>query len=193
MDCFSAQLGPSPSNINSANEQKRRRHPYQSPSWGVSQGDLGAFCSRSGGRKRCHANSRGRHGRNPRNKLIAQVFFDIGMIERYGGGIHRILDQCKLAGLPVPTFEHAQGGFRIAFESKNLGGVNGGVNGGLYEEANDLLALIEATPGINTKQLVSLTCKSQRSIERWLQRLREAGKIEFRGASKKGGYWVHRS
>ena len=31
------------------------------------------------------------HPSRPRNKLIAQVFFDLGLIERYGGGIQRIL------------------------------------------------------------------------------------------------------
>ena len=31
------------------------------------------------------------HASRPRNKLIAQVFFDLGLIERYGGGIQRIL------------------------------------------------------------------------------------------------------
>ena len=55
------------------------------------------------------------HTSRPRNKLIAQVFFDLGLIERYGGGIQRILTSCASAGLPPPELENFQGGFRIIF------------------------------------------------------------------------------
>jgi ATP-dependent DNA helicase RecG len=57
------------------------------------------------------------HASRPRNKLVAQIFFDMGLIERYGGGIQRILDDCNASGLPAPVFENAQGGFRITFKA----------------------------------------------------------------------------
>lgn len=56
------------------------------------------------------------HASRPRNKLIAQVFFDLGLIERYGGGIQRILAACVSAGLPPPELENFQGGFRMVFK-----------------------------------------------------------------------------
>ena len=56
------------------------------------------------------------HASHPRNKLIAQVFFDLGLIERYGGGIQRILAACENAGLPLPELENFQGGFRMMFK-----------------------------------------------------------------------------
>lgn len=56
------------------------------------------------------------HASRPRNKLIAQVFFDLGLIERYGGGIQRILAACESAGLPPPELENFQGGFRMVFK-----------------------------------------------------------------------------
>lgn len=39
----------------------------------------------------------------------------MGLIERYGSGIHRILEACQDAGLPNPVFENFSGGFRIKF------------------------------------------------------------------------------
>ena len=55
------------------------------------------------------------HTSKPRNKLIAQIFYDLGLIERYGSGIHRILEACQETGIPAPLFENLSGGFRIKF------------------------------------------------------------------------------
>lgn len=54
------------------------------------------------------------HNSVPRNKLIAQVFFDIGLIERWGTGIERMIKVCREQGLPNPKFEEYQG-FRVIF------------------------------------------------------------------------------
>jgi ATP-dependent DNA helicase RecG len=55
------------------------------------------------------------HSSKPRNKLVAQVFYDLNLIERYGSGIQRILASCQDAALPIPLFENFSGGFRIKF------------------------------------------------------------------------------
>jgi ATP-dependent DNA helicase RecG len=55
------------------------------------------------------------HASKPRNKLIAQVFYDLEIIERYGSGIQRMLDACRAAQIPEPTFEESTGGFLITF------------------------------------------------------------------------------
>jgi len=54
------------------------------------------------------------HNSIPRNRLIAQVFFDIGLIEKWGTGIERMVKACKTQGLPEPRFEEYQG-FRVIF------------------------------------------------------------------------------
>ena len=40
------------------------------------------------------------HPSIPRNRLIAEMFFYIGWIERWGRGIQKMLDECAAAGLP---------------------------------------------------------------------------------------------
>lgn len=55
------------------------------------------------------------HSSKPRNKLIAQIFYDIELIERYGSGIQRIISACEKAGLPTPVFEEKFGGFLVVF------------------------------------------------------------------------------
>ena len=61
------------------------------------------------------------HASKPRNKLIAQVFYDIGLIERYGSGIDRILEACQNAGLSQPVLENFSGGFRVKFAHQDEG------------------------------------------------------------------------
>ncbi len=55
------------------------------------------------------------HSSKPRNRLIAQVFYDMGMIEQYGSGIERVIEACVLSGLPDPEFENFSGGFQVVF------------------------------------------------------------------------------
>lgn len=62
------------------------------------------------------------HASKPRNKLIAQVFYDLEIIERYGSGIQRMLDACRAAGIPEPTFTESSGGFLITFRKAAVKG-----------------------------------------------------------------------
>ena len=55
------------------------------------------------------------HSSKPRNKLIAQIFYDVELIEMYGSGIQRIIDACNKSGLPTPVFEERFGGFLVVF------------------------------------------------------------------------------
>ncbi|UOG92006.1 MAG: hypothetical protein L3K52_17730 [Candidatus Thiothrix sulfatifontis] len=59
----------------------------------------------------------------------------------------------------------------------------------------DLLRIVDTPdllfcPGLNTSELVRLSDKAQRTVERWLKQLKAEQKIEFRGASKTGGYYA---
>ncbi len=60
----------------------------------------------------------------------------------------------------------------------------------LSEGAAQVLQLLHASPGSRVPDLAKTAKKSRPSIERYLRELRNAGKIEFRGAPKNGGYFV---
>lgn len=84
-------------------------------------------------------------------------------------------------GLPEPEFEATQGGMAVTvFASVNVG-VNVGVNG--------LLPYIQSHPGQRAGDIATAFKLTQRTIERWLKQLKEDGLIEFRGATKTGGYY----
>ncbi len=50
-----------------------------------------------------------------RNKLIAQVFYDMGYIERYGSGTTRIMGICSEEGFPEPEFRESGMWFGVVF------------------------------------------------------------------------------
>ncbi|MCD6461921.1 MAG: transcriptional regulator, partial [Thermoplasmata archaeon] len=56
-----------------------------------------------------------RHNSVPRNHQIAMLFYDTALIERYGSGIERILDECKRLNFPEPEFNEYQNGFQVIF------------------------------------------------------------------------------
>ncbi len=65
-----------------------------------------------------------------RNKLIALMFKECGLIEKYGSGIGRIKKFCKAHNIIEPKFEEMQKGFQVTLykatitEKKSSGGVN---------------------------------------------------------------------
>lgn len=72
-------------------------------------------------------------------------------------------------------------------------GVNVGVNVGVNELEERILLLIDQKPGINVNGIAGfITDKSKRTIERHLGKLKEAGKVEFRGSDKTGGYFIRK-
>lgn len=56
-----------------------------------------------------------RHPSFPRNELIAETFFKAGLIEKWGYGTVKIIDECVKAGLPDPVFEQDAGGMQVTF------------------------------------------------------------------------------
>ncbi len=136
-----------------------------------------------------------------RNKLVAEGFYLINAIEKYGSGFIRIRQ--ALQDYPDIEFEikeHA-GGVMATFAQKQpeliqaqpSGGVNGGVSGGVSGETLSLLQLIHSHPGLKAAELAIQMNKPKRTIERWLQQLKDSNKIEFRGAPKTGGYFPKQS
>ena len=130
----------------------------------------------------------GRMASNPRNKQIAAIFKEAGIIEKYGSGIKRVLQVMADLGSSEPIFEILGDNFKVTlFSIREIkgGGVTGGVTGGV----SDLFDFIRANPGLKTKDIKAAMDLPQRTMERWLRELREQHKIKFQGAPKTGGYY----
>ncbi len=112
------------------------------------------------------------------------MFKEAGVIEKYGSGIKRIKQACVKYGLKKTVFEEFSNGFSVVlFKEQFVEGVNVGVN--------DIYKFIKENKSVNARQISNkYTQISQRTIERWLKQLKEENKIEYRGSSKTGGYFI---
>lgn len=138
-----------------------------------------------------------------RNKLIAEAFYLTGDIEKYGSGFLRI--RKVLADYPSMTIEckEISGGLMVTIgyvkqkistvkprKSQLNEGVNEGASEGVSEGVNRLLKLIKDNPGRRKPYFASSMNVPAKTIERWLKHVRESQKVEFRGATKTGGYYI---
>ena len=131
-----------------------------------------------------------------RNKLIAEAFYLTGNIEKYGSGFIRI--RKAMQDYPEIDFEIKEfaGGVMVMFvqrEGVSEGvseGVIEGVIEGVSEEVSQLLFIISKQPGLRTPVMADMLQTSPKNIERWLKQLKDTQRIEYRGASKTGGYYI---
>lgn len=153
----------------------------------------------------------------PVNPDIAHMVFLRGYIEKIGRGTIKIMDACKAAGIKEPKWTTTKTSVNLAFPlNVKLGGATDGAHDGAFDDSlNSKLggaidgAIDGATKATKSKLSVLLqaivndegkripdykeTTKlgSDRTMERYVEQLREAGFIEFKGsAAQTGGYFL---
>lgn len=130
------------------------------------------------------------HPSMPRNKLIAQIFYDIGLIERYGSGIHRMIDACKKMKVPEPEFQEKFGGFMITFRKdiyseKYLNELD------LNERQIKAVLYLKANSNISLRIFKALVPDvSEKTLYRDLVGLVEKGIFKYRGETKNRVYFI---
>jgi ATP-dependent DNA helicase RecG len=132
-----------------------------------------------------------------RNKQIAAIFKELKLIEKYGSGVRRVIETCVAYGLPEPVFEATQGGMAVTVfkqvEQKTFKKTSEAVNEGVNEGVSGLLVLITDQSGLRSAALAKMLGTSPKNVERWLKQLKDQDLIEFRGATKTGGYYSKKS
>ena len=149
----------------------------------------------------------GNYSSKTRNKLIAKAFKEVGLIERYGSGIRRIIDICSNYGVKQPVFEEVFNGFRaVLFKEKTdvtkdvTKDVNDTVNDTVKDTVKNtvkvaisknqktILELIKARNNITAEELVDIVGINLRNIRLNISKLKAKGMIQRIGPDK-GGYW----
>jgi len=127
----------------------------------------------------------------PRNRQIAKIVKEMGLIEKYGTGIKRVRRMFLDYGLHEPCFETIPGGFAVTIFSIAAGtskNVNDPVNDPVNDRQKIIIKLIENDKFI-TKELIAEKCQvSLETIKRDIRKLKKL-KLIKRVGSDKVGYW----
>ena len=144
-----------------------------------------------------------------RNKGIANIFSQMGLVEALGSGIKRILNAAEECGLPKPRFQEFDNIFRVELfrnlfpmmeESRDIGETsekhrkNIGEVSGIEQqiELNDtqkkIIKLLLEDNQLSAIKLADRIGIASRNIESNIKKLKELG-ILIRHGSPKNGYW----
>lgn len=139
---------------------------------------------------------------HPKNPTIANFFKQLGWVEELGSGVRKMYKYCPIyASGAIPDIEEGDV-FKLTIRYDDgvktedggiIGGVNtedGGVIGGVKNIDSLILNTIKANEGLSAFEISKIVDKSQRTTERYLNKLKKTGLIEFRGAPKNGGYYI---
>nr|WP_305908267.1 ATP-binding protein [Methylomarinum sp. Ch1-1]MDP4521086.1 ATP-binding protein [Methylomarinum sp. Ch1-1] len=130
-----------------------------------------------------------------RNKLIAMMFKECGLIEKYGSGISRIKKLCADQGLKEPIFEEKHKGFKVTLYKKTTQETTQEPTQETTQETvrklstqDQMLALIEQNSKITRVELAAQIGVSENAIKQQIAKLKKAGRLHRIGSTK-GGYW----
>ena len=133
-----------------------------------------------------------------RNKAIANIFSQMGLVEAWGSGIKRILNAAKEYGLPEPKFQEFDNMFRVELfrnslpmtsENKHIGETS--EKHGIVElnsTQQEIVKLLLENNQLSAAKLAEKIGVASRNIESNIKKLKEFG-ILVRHGSPKNGYW----
>ncbi|MFH1619521.1 MAG: RNA-binding domain-containing protein [bacterium] len=148
---------------------------------------------------------RGEYTSAPRNVQVADMFKEAGVIERYGSGIGRIVNEFKAYGLAAPEFREVGESFVVTVSKARLPCHTPNLNQKKVGEkvpekvtvkvpekvtANQagILSEVTANPRITAKELANIVGISERKVKENISKLKVKALIKRVGPDK-GGHW----
>ena len=125
-----------------------------------------------------------------RNKVIARIFREMGIIEEWGQGITRMRAAMSDWGLPEPVFVELGHFFKVVL--RNAAGPKVRHPGMPDADEEKLLAVAKAEGRITTKTGTRVTGRKRPAVSRKLARLERMGLLRWIGASRNDptGYYA---
>lgn len=118
----------------------------------------------------------------------------LGMVNKYNRGIAKANKELEKNGNPKAQFDvNKLTEFRVTIVANGKSGTMILEKAKLYDiqsQDDSVFAVVADSPGIKKDQIFLLVQTSIRSVQRTLERLAKANKIEYRGSKQKGGWFV---
>lgn len=136
----------------------------------------------------------GNYSSKTRNKLIARAFKEVGLIEKYGSGIRRVLNICEEYGVKQPKFEEVFNGFRVLLFKEKTDVTNDVINDVTKNVTKEkrlikILKLVESNPSITTGEIALRLELTPRTVLRDIDQLKTENRLRRVGGRKKGK-WI---
>ena len=139
------------------------------------------------------------HGSSPRNRLVAQIFYDLKIIEHYGSGTERIRRDCLRHHCQFPAMTNDAHSFTTVYpsvfsevdevEEKDELTTKAKDKEAKDKEAKDkILELLRRNPKMTAVELGLILNLSRSGIEWNLRKLKKEGFL-IRAKGKKLGHW----
>jgi len=138
------------------------------------------------------------HDSIPYNPDIANVFYRAGYIETWGQGIQKICDECTALGAELPKYEIIGTGLRVYFlalksalidQPKAPKHQNTDKHGALDDAmVLKIIEILKEKPDISQEALGENMGVTRRVVQKYINVLKEAGRIE-RVGGKRYGHW----
>ena len=140
------------------------------------------------------------HKSVPRNRLLAETFFKAGLIEGWGQGTLKIMEDFVAAGFPAPEFKDQFGGVSVIFHKKDIPSVNDAIVEKVGEPKDNasrtssgkssgkILDILREFPDMTIPMLSERLHISTRAIEKQISKLQETDRLKRIG-SRKEGHW----
>ena len=125
-----------------------------------------------------------KHPSMPYNPDVATTFFRAGLIESWGRGTIKIINECKKSNLPEPEFRYDFSGFMIEFKGQTVEKTVEKT----VETDMVILNLIRDNLRITSIELQKATGLSRRGVEWNINKLKKENRLERIGPAK-GGHW----
>jgi len=123
----------------------------------------------------------GNYSSKPRNKQIASIFKEANVIEKYGSGIKRVIEEFENYGLPKPKFRANSSDFYVTVFLEK-------VTEKVTENQKKIIEVILNNRYTTINELSEIIAISPKSIKENIKKLKNKNIIKRIGPDK-GGYW----
>ena len=111
-----------------------------------------------------------------RNRVMARVFHELGLVEQWGTGVQRMIASCVEAGLPEPEFAELGFRFRVTIRTDRS-------TAPTLDLVDDrIVAFLRAEGGRSTAEIADRVGLSARSVQHRLASLAERGVVVVVGS-----------